>query len=102
MTRALIAILRGIRPDEAVAVAVADALPAAEITPVEVPLDSPDPPRRQRSSRGPAPEADTIVTVNPRPARRDHLSEVLPALADAVLVGARETLAPREPAPSRS
>ena len=41
MTRALIAILRGIRPDEAVAVA--DALPAAEITTVEVPLNSPDP-----------------------------------------------------------
>ena len=41
MTRALIAILRGIRPDEAVAVA--DALLAAEITTVEVPLNSPDP-----------------------------------------------------------
>ena len=41
MTRALIAILRGMRPDEAVAVA--DALLAAGITTVEVPLNSPDP-----------------------------------------------------------
>lgn len=47
MTRALIGILRGIRPDEAVEVA--EAVLAAGITSIEVPLNSPDPFRSLRA-----------------------------------------------------
>lgn len=68
MTRPLIAILRGIRPDEAVAHA--KALIAAGVTTIEVPLNSPEP--------------------------FDSIARLIAAFGDRALIGAGTVLDPRQ------
>ena len=48
MTRPIIAILRGVKPEEVLAIA--DAILQAGIEKIEVPLNSPSPPEQHRSS----------------------------------------------------
>ena len=74
MKRPLVAILRGIRPDETEAIV--DALIAADMTAIEIPLNSPDPFRSIASAAKLAPSgvligAGTVLT----PADVDRLHE---------------------------